>query len=288
MGCPKIAVFYCPLSCNGKYKAQMKEVIEDLKKADYDITYTELSNEGYDAIRTRSQDSDIILIGGGDGTVNRIINATYILGKEYIILPFGSGNDFSRAWGNSEYNGEILDILEKGRVDEADLWSLNNNQVFVQSIFLGLSINVIKLKNEMHCNSYTRPILRAIRTYKGEYFKIRSENGNADGTYLMTSLQNVKTTCNGMRMTENSEIDDGLLEIIYCPHRSFAHTLKCFMATKSSWLDRLSGVKVIRTTHVTVTGKGPLMYTVDGEVKTSDSIDVKLSEHKIRVRHLVH
>lgn len=284
---PRVSAFYCPQSCFGKYADDMKSVLSDLESAGVDHCYTELTDQSYDDIRARAEGYDIILIGGGDGTVNRVINATYLLGAEYIILPFGSGNDFSRAWNVSRYDDNIIDIITKGRSDEADLWLLNEDQVFVQSIFLGISIRAIEFKEKLNSRGYTKPIIKALRGYKGEHFMIESPDGSAEGNYLMTSLQNVKTTCNGMLMTEDSDVTDGVMEVEYCTYDNLGRLILNFISTKKGWLCRQRNTKVIKTDKVKVKGDGILTYTVDGEIKRSDKLEVRLSEHKITVRHLV-
>src|SRR5271169_2740567 len=46
-----------------------------------------------------SEDADVILLFGGDGTVHRHLGQLVELGLPVLVVPAGSGNDFARALG---------------------------------------------------------------------------------------------------------------------------------------------------------------------------------------------
>ncbi len=172
----KLTVFYCPESCNGKYRDNMKEIIGHLEKNGPDFTYRELNGETSGEIVELCVPSDIIVIGGGDGTVNRVINATYTMNKPYVLLPFGSGNDFARSFKCPGDGEELSKTLDKMHGQTVDLWELNGNTVFVQSIFIGLSIKTIEIKNELGCNGYVKPIIKALSSYEPENVTVSSDD----------------------------------------------------------------------------------------------------------------
>ncbi|MBE6715004.1 MAG: diacylglycerol kinase family protein [Ruminococcaceae bacterium] len=91
----KYCVLYNPLSCNGHGEEQTKKLytlLPDSTLELYELTGIEDFCSFYDQI---PMDTDII-ISGGDGTVNRIMNCLppKDLGREVYYFATGTGNDF--------------------------------------------------------------------------------------------------------------------------------------------------------------------------------------------------
>lgn len=282
----RLTLFYCPLSCNGKYQDDMKEVVDIVDKAGYDYTYHRLIDQDDAFIAEKSQGADYIVIGGGDGTVNRVINATYEMDIPYILLPFGSGNDFARTYVGSKYRKDIIETIENGKTEEADLWLLNGSRVFVQSMVLGLSIMTIEIKTESRSSGYVGPILKALRRYVPETYHIETPEKTVDTRCLIIAIENSPSSCGGLKFCEHSKTDDGIMEVIVCPSSGKVRTILTLVSCIKGWLNRQPHVDVIKTQQVRVTGNGPLKYTVDGDIRTSDEIRVEKMDRKIRIRYL--
>lgn len=89
-------VLYNPLSGNGRGEEETKQLIRILKgdKLEFkDITKVGDLNEFFEAL---SPDT-IFILSGGDGTINRFVNAIdekYILSRPIYLFSTGTGNDF--------------------------------------------------------------------------------------------------------------------------------------------------------------------------------------------------
>lgn len=282
-----VAVFYCPKSCNGKYIKDMAAVMENVKASGIEYRYMELFDQTDEEIGNFVEGCEVIAIGGGDGTVNRVINATYKQDIPYAFLPFGSGNDFSRTFVVDKHRDDLVTIIREGRDSVHDLWQLNGDRVFVQCILIGLSIKAIEIKNKTKSNGYVLPIVKALTKYKPNVTHVESKDGNDDGKFLIVTLQNVRTTANGLKMDPRSDTGDGLLEVICTQKKGAFRTIGNLISTQHGWLCNQPNTKVIRTDEVHIhSDDETVMYTMDGELKESKTLDVKLSPHKIRVRSL--
>ncbi len=89
----KSYIIYNPLANNGR----SKEAIETFAARMEGETVLCNMTEGYDSVIDEMQEGDILIICGGDGTLNRFINETDGKSIENDILYFasGSGNDFA-------------------------------------------------------------------------------------------------------------------------------------------------------------------------------------------------
>lgn len=93
-----------------------KEKIHEVEVLIYNLTDEQERNKGFNTVKQQQllQHSHIrIIVGGGDGTVPWVIHNMVMYQVEVDkvplgIIPFGTGNDFSRVLG---WGGEVPDEL---------------------------------------------------------------------------------------------------------------------------------------------------------------------------------
>ena len=102
-------VFYNPLAGSGNTLAEMKQLEKmlDVKLEYYDVTKI----TAYKDLFEQLQSDDIVVVAGGDGTLNRFVNATKDLdiSQKILYYPSGSGNDFAREMGK-KFGDKPFDI----------------------------------------------------------------------------------------------------------------------------------------------------------------------------------
>ena len=105
-------VIYNPLAGNGKANedAQLLQMILDEELEYYDMT--RITN--YGAFIGGMEREDYLVIVGGDGTLNRFVNATdgMEITQEIVYYPTGTGNDFAKDMGMGENPRPITEYLK--------------------------------------------------------------------------------------------------------------------------------------------------------------------------------
>lgn len=105
-------VIYNPLAGNGKAQedAQLLQMILDEELEYYDIT--RITN--YAAFISGMEREDYLVIVGGDGTLNRFVNATegLAMDREILYFPTGTGNDFARDLGMGANPGVVTEYMK--------------------------------------------------------------------------------------------------------------------------------------------------------------------------------
>ncbi len=106
-------VIYNPLAGNGKAKedAQLLQVVLEEELEYYDMT--RITN--YAAFIGGIVQEDYLVIVGGDGTLNRFVNATdgLEITQEILYYPAGTGNDFAKDLGVGENPRPITEYLKE-------------------------------------------------------------------------------------------------------------------------------------------------------------------------------
>ena len=105
-------VIYNPLAGNGKAKedSQLLQMVLDEQLEYYDMT--RITN--YAAFIGGMEKEDYLVIVGGDGTLNRFVNATdgLEIAQEILYFPTGTGNDFAKDMGMGENPHSITAYLK--------------------------------------------------------------------------------------------------------------------------------------------------------------------------------
>ena len=104
-------VLYNPLAGSGNSAEELKRLEEML---DAKLTFQDVTKiEDYQVFINAMEENSFLVIAGGDGTMNRFINATenIQLPKEVLYYPCGSGNDFAREVAKDN-NGKPISIVQ--------------------------------------------------------------------------------------------------------------------------------------------------------------------------------
>ena len=111
-----------------------------LRKYGYDteIIFTKAKGDAKNIVQSLDKDTDLVLSGGGDGTLNEIVSGNLKREKTLTIapLPLGSVNDVGTMYGLSKNIYKNLEKILKGDAKKIDICSINNTP-FVYVACLG-------------------------------------------------------------------------------------------------------------------------------------------------------
>ena len=100
----KCLFVYNPESGKGKIKKNENYITERLSsKYEVSVFYTKYRNHLEEIITENGQDKDLIVVAGGDGTINEAVNGIKKLNKDIplAIIPTGTTNDVAHSVGIS-------------------------------------------------------------------------------------------------------------------------------------------------------------------------------------------
>lgn len=86
---------------------------------------------------------DLVIIGGGDGTISSVVD--YFANQDIVcgLLPLGTGNSFARTLGIPLALEEAVDVIVNGKVIEADLGKVNEDY-FANVVSIGFPADVAR------------------------------------------------------------------------------------------------------------------------------------------------
>ena len=163
-----------------------------------------------------------LVVGGGDGSVNEIVDAMAKLPREQrpelAILPLGTANDFATACQIPLDSLEALRLAVSGKTTSIDIAKANERH-FANMATAGFGAQVtaetpVALKNFLGGGAYTLTgVLKAINfvPYRG---KLKTPDLESEETGVVAAICNGRQAGGGQVLAPKAFINDGLLDVL--------------------------------------------------------------------------
>lgn len=215
---------------NGK-----KAGLEPVRKAifvarEQGVVEVRVTWEGGDAERlvkeAVSEGCQRVVAGGGDGSVNEIVNALMQIDAmerpELALLPLGTANDFATACGIPAEPLEALWLAQSGDAKRVDC-ARANESFFMNVASGGFGAQVttttpVALKNFLGGGAYTLSGLVQALNFTPYPGKIRLPDKTMAGEVIVGAVCNGRQAGGGQQLAAKALIDDGLLDIVGLNH----------------------------------------------------------------------
>lgn len=265
-------VLYNPLADNrnGKDNSEgIKDILTDNLKF-IDITKTDLIKE-IEGISER----DRIVIAGGDGTINRLVNlfGGKLPGHQLFYFPIGSGNDFQRDL-NSEAFKKLIAL--NPYIEDLPKVTVNGKEMFfLNGVGFGIDGYCCEEGDRMRAAS-PDPINYTSIAIKGMLFKFKPRGATVtvDGekhTYKnvwIAPTMNGRFYGGGMMVAPSQDRlnKDGTVTVVVMHHKSKIKTLMVFSQIfKGKHVNHTEMVDVFTGHEIKVEFDQPTPLQVDGE-----------------------
>lgn len=237
---------------------------------------------------------DLIVAGGGDGTVNAAINGLVEPGCELplAILPLGTGNDLARTLAIPKDPLEAAELLTSGqvrRIDRVRLQSETRRMHYINMGSAGFSGEVLRwttqeVKRWWGPLAYLRGVAEKLSEMKQYRVIIQLDDAPVMHEELVNVvLANGRTTSGGMRVAPYANPEDGLLEVLL--FRADGLTDLAVLASEYFAGRHLEGDRIIyrRAGQVRIQADPPMAFSLDGDLVTDEPVTVTVEQQVVPV-----
>lgn len=232
---------------------------------------TSVSGDSTAMLRTDGPSADVIILGGGDGTLHHALPVLLELQKPIGIIPLGTANDLARTLGLPLDPIAACDVILTGRLQSIDV-GVVNDRPFLNAASIGLAVAVTQrltrgAKSRWGILAYLWAAIGAF--WHGRRFPVELE---CDGERVrartwQVTVGNGRSYGGGLSVHEEARIDDGQLDLYSLEVREGWHLLGLIPALWRGTLDPISTVRTLRGPAMDVrTLKRPRPITADGEL----------------------
>src|SRR5215213_3828976 len=190
------------------------QVIDGLRRLGIEAIHRECSSREQlsPLIVKEGAEADMVVIGGGDGTLNAAASGLAELKRPLGILPLGTANDLARTLGIPADLEAALDIIGSGRTRSIDLGIVNDVMYFnVASIGLSAELAqklTAETKRRFGRLGYAITALRVLAGARPFRADIISEGRRVHSLTLQIAVGNGRYYGGGNVIEKDADIDD--------------------------------------------------------------------------------
>ncbi|MCF6205464.1 MAG: lipid kinase YegS [Sulfurovum sp.] len=212
---------------NGK-KAQDEEIREAVMtlrgegvSVEVRVTWEKGDAERF-AIEAAHEGVPRLVIAGGDGSINEVVNALAKLPKEkrphLAILPLGTANDFATACEIPFSPLEALRLAVEGMPSAVDIVRANE-RYFINVASSGFGAQIVadtptSLKNFLGGGAYTLSAVIKALNYTSHTGRLVADDLDIEGKSIASLVCNGRQAGGGQMLAPKAYINDGLLDIV--------------------------------------------------------------------------
>ena len=287
----KVKFIYNPYSGENLILSKLDKVISLHQEAGYTIVpYRITAGEDVGVALNDIKDGNYkyILIAGGDGTVDSVVNAMAKSGISLPIgiLPVGTANDFSKFLGMPSDVEEACKQILSSEVKSVDLGSIND-KYFVNVASTGLFTDVsqktdVNLKNTIGKLAYYLKGLEELPNFRKLHVNILSKEVEFDGEMYLLLVFNGATAGN-FNLATRADACDWLLDIIMFKAVQIYELLPLFIKVlKGEHLDS-NKVLYFKTDYLKVECHEDIVTDIDGEKGPDFPLEIKCIKGGLKI-----
>ena len=289
----KVRVISNPSSGGGTYDFdQLRDKLDGLK-----LDWVETGSKE-DALKAaREWKSGLLIVAGGDGTVNDVVNG---LGKDgfpedvtLALLPCGPGNDLAATLAIPKDPDEAVEVIRQRRIRTLDVARVSSGGVWehffinVATGGLGAQIsdaNDEELKGKWGKLSYLRASLEVARNFDVREVALTLDVEERLVRAVNVAVGNGRYAGGGWPAVPRANPEDGLLDVVVIEDIGLKELLTLTPSALAGidYLDQ-EGVFSTRAREIRVETKPGLVFTADGEVIGDEPAQFTVLPHALKV-----
>jgi YegS/Rv2252/BmrU family lipid kinase len=225
-----------------------------------------------EVIRHYQQEINLVIVGGGDGTLNAAVEAIVDTQLTLGILPLGTANDLARTLGIPNSIPQACEIIANGKLRRIDLGSVNG-KYFFNVASLGLSVNITQqltkeIKQRWGILAYAAIAFQVIWKSRPFSAEIQIHGESTLVKTVQIAVGNGRYYGGGMAIVHDAAIDDQRLDLYSLEIDHWWQIIPLLPAMREGKHINWPNVRALQGQEITVYTRKPHSINTDGEITT--------------------
>jgi diacylglycerol kinase (ATP) len=236
-----------------------------------------------------------IISVGGDGTLHHVVNG--IMTQRYIktseiklgIIPLGTGNDWIKTYNIPNSIEKSIDIIKKNSTIFQDIGCItlqNGKKEYFNNLggigYDGYVVKNLNYLKKIGSLAFLLSGLYSLFSYKKTKYSISIKNKTIQEKCLMIIFGICKYSGGGLRITENPNPTDGLLDITIVKDISFFDVLINLPKLYNGTIVHHKKVDNYKVKDVKIINNYNSIIEADGEIIGNDSLNVSIHDKAVQ------
>lgn len=285
-------LLYNPISGKGRFKDKIpciKKYFND-KSLSLDIYESRFAKDLETKAEHLDDKYDVVIIAGGDGTVNEVLNGIMKRTKKpkLAIIPSGTANDVASILGMKKNIKKTLDIITTTNPIAMDVNQLND-RYFIYTTAAGVLTKVSYdiSRRSLKRYGYFAYLMEGFKDMFKKYrmpMKITHDKGVTEGNFMLVlGLTSTRVGGFTLRRFSDAHINDGKFDLRLLNSNRFFRIAKLALFFLTAGLYRSKGDFHLSSTYFKIETTEDVTWNTDGEKSMCGSIEIKVLNEAIEV-----
>ena len=277
-----------PIAGSRRRRKQYPAVLDRLREigVSCDVTVSQFPGQITDlAAELAARGCETVVVCGGDGTVNEVINGIAGTDTALGVVPLGTANDFAQNMGIKDVDSACT-VVKQGRTKKIDLVRVNHDRFFAGTACLGFDAEVAAFARSRRLNPFFMHVLGGLLkffSYRPKTVELRFNGQKCFGDIFLVAFGNIKSYAKGMLITPQAVFDDASLDICVVKGMPKRKVLSIFPSVyKGTHVDHKE-VTLYRAESVFVQSVSPMDLYADGDFIASTPVRLEVVPEYLKV-----
>jgi YegS/Rv2252/BmrU family lipid kinase len=238
-------------------------------------------------VREHQNHLDLVIVGGGDGTLNAVVDSLVEANLPLGILPLGTANDLARTLNLPLTMKGACDVIAKGNLKSIDLGRVNGKYFFnVASI--GLSVDITEklsrgMKRRWGILAYGITALQVISSTRRFRATIKVDDHVFHVKTIQIAVGNGRYYGGGLAIAESAAIDDQKLDLYSIELKHWWQIFPLIWRLPKGHHHQLDWVRSIEGKEIEIYTRKSYNINTDGEITTISPAKFQVVPHGLKV-----
>jgi len=256
-------------------EAAFDQVLAALNAADINIVNGSDEGNGQlsQTILRHKHEVDLVILGGGDGTLNAALDGLVRANLPAGVIPLGTANDFARTLAIPNDVATACEVILAGHTRQIDVGQVNGKH-FLNVASLGLSVAISRSLNKEEKSrwgilAYLKTALQVVIRAKPFHAEISTAGRKVRIRTVQIAVGNGRHYGGGLTVSQDAEIDDAMLDLYGLEVQHWWQVIGLVPALRAGTLENSKHAMTLRGKSFEVTtGAKRFAVNTDGEVTT--------------------
>lgn len=271
----KLLLIVNPCSGKAKMRTELLKVVEILSDAEYEVTVYPTKGRGDATVKAaalKEGEYDLLVVCGGDGTLNEVITGLMQSGIKQTLgyIPSGTLNEWSSGLGIARIIADAAKDITQGHEITLDVGQFGDKYFSYTAsfgAFTSASYSAPQdIKNVLGQAAYFFEGIKSLGNIKPMHLKFISDEKEIEGDFLFGAVSNSMSVGGIVKFDDSVvKLNDGYFEVLLIKNPDNILKLQPLIdGILRKELDR-EGMEFFHTKSLTVIGGEDVSWTLDGE-----------------------